>query len=106
MIVHNDVLCIFLSTAARYGRPRRPVVGMIFICFKGGQYKMDTLTQMDLNILPIKYNFFSDRAIFHKIVYNNVRIQLSNYVSKIEPQDVKSVARKTKLFQKLLIKFN
>ena len=42
----------------------------------------------------MKYKFiFSDLTLFHKIVYNNVQIKIPNYVTKVEPQDVKYATR-------------
>ena len=42
----------------------------------------------------MKYKFLlSDLILFYKIVYNKVQIKLPDYVSRIEPQDVKRVTR-------------
>ena len=42
----------------------------------------------------MKYKFLlSDLTLFYKIVYNKVEIKLPNYVSRIEPQDIKHVTR-------------
>ena len=50
--------------------------------------------QRSLDLLPMKYKFLlSDLTLFYKIVYNNVKIKLPNYVSRIEPQDIKRVTR-------------
>ena len=53
--------------------------------------------QQDLDLLPMKYKFlFSDLILFFRIVNNEVKINLPNYVTRIEPQDVKRVTRSTK----------
>ena len=42
----------------------------------------------------MKYRFlFSDLTLFHQIVYNKVQIKLPNYVTRIEPRDVKHRTR-------------
>ena len=44
----------------------------------------------------MKYNFiFSDLTLFHKIINNNIEINLPHYVTRIEPQDIKNVTRVT-----------
>ena len=50
--------------------------------------------QKDLDLLPMKSKFLlSDLILFYKIVYNNIKIDLPNYISRIEPQDVKRATR-------------
>ena len=53
--------------------------------------------QWSLDLLPMKYKFiFSDLTLFYKIVHNIVNISLPNYVSRIEPQDIKKITRNNK----------
>ena len=45
-----------------------------------------------LDLLPIKFKFLlEDLLLFFKIVNNKVNIKLPNYVSRIEPHDVKKI---------------
>ena len=53
--------------------------------------------QWSLDLLPVNCKFIlSDLTLFYKIVHNKVDILLPNYVSRIEPQDVKKVTRSSK----------
>ena len=53
--------------------------------------------QRNLELLPMKFKFvFSDIVLFYKISNKLVNIDLPNYVTRIEPQDVKKVTRSTK----------
>ena len=50
--------------------------------------------QRNLDLLPMNYKFIlSDLILFYKIVYKKVQIKLPNYVTRIEPQDIKRVTR-------------
>ena len=53
--------------------------------------------QYTLDLLPMKYKFLlSDLTLFFKIVKDKVDIKLPNYVSRIEPQDIKKITRRNK----------
>ena len=55
------------------------------------------MKQRKLDLLPMKSKFLlSDLILFYKIVNNEVTIKLPNYVTRIEPQDVKKVTRSTR----------
>ena len=57
--------------------------------------------QRSLDLLPMKSKFLlSDLTLFYKIIYNKVDIILPNYVSRIEPQDIKYVTRRNNLIAK------
>lgn len=48
--------------------------------------------QWSLDLLPMKYKFIlSDLTLFYKIVNNKVDIRSPNYVSRLEPQDIKQI---------------
>ena len=50
--------------------------------------------QKELDILPMEQKvLFSDLILFFKIVNNQVEIQLPEYITRIEPHDVKHVTR-------------
>ena len=62
-----------------------------YISYSDGQF---LIKQRNLDLLPMKSKFvYSDLILFYKIVYNKVQIMLPNYVTRIEPQDVKRVTR-------------
>ena len=53
--------------------------------------------QRKLELLPMKFKFLhADLVLFFKIVNNKVNIKLPNYVSRIEPHDVKKITRSSK----------
>ena len=73
---------------------KRAVKWILKESYKSYSDEQFLIKQRDLDLLPMKYKFlYSDLILFYKIVYNKVQIKLPNYVSRIEPQDIKRVTR-------------
>ena len=52
--------------------------------------------QKELDLLPMEYRFlFTDLVLFFRIINNDVKIKLPYYIMRNEPQDIKSVTRRS-----------